>query len=86
MGIGKPDYSHCVIQQAVGIMRHSASGVGANGKLSSPLATKVPQAKSVEALSWAKQSRKEFSVKFETADCVRFPPVEVLMEIRLASQ
>ena len=50
------------------------------------LATKVPQAKSAEALSWAKQSRKQFSVTFDTADCVRFPPVDVLTEVRLASR
>jgi 2'-5' RNA ligase len=48
------------------------------------IAAKVPKAKSAAAIKWANENRMQFSVNFDAVDCVRFPPVEILSEIRLA--
>lgn len=50
------------------------------------LATRVPPAQSAAALDWARRRRMAFSIRFDAADCVRFPPVDVLTETRLASK
>ncbi|MBX4930604.1 2'-5' RNA ligase family protein [Rhizobium bangladeshense] len=50
------------------------------------IATKIPRAKSQAAINWANRNRMQFSVTFDAADCVRFPPVEVLSQTGLASQ
>jgi 2'-5' RNA ligase len=50
------------------------------------IATKIPKAKSQAAINWANRNRMKFWVTLDAADCVRFPPVEVLNEIGLASQ
>ncbi|WP_085778586.1 2'-5' RNA ligase family protein [Rhizobium sp. NXC14] len=50
------------------------------------IAAKIPKARLQAAISWANRNRRQFSVTFDPADCVRFPPVDVLSEIRLASR
>ncbi|MBX5219984.1 2'-5' RNA ligase family protein [Rhizobium sp. NLR8a] len=50
------------------------------------IATKIPKAKSQPAINWANRNRVQLSVPFDAADCVRFPPVQVLSEVRLASR
>lgn len=48
------------------------------------IAMNVPRAASAAAMRWAGERRIEFSVTFDGLDCVRFPPVEILEERRLA--
>ncbi|MFS8148500.1 2'-5' RNA ligase family protein [Rhizobium sp. BR 249] len=48
------------------------------------IAMNVPRAVSAAAMRWAGERRIEFSVTFDVLDCVRFPPVEILEERRLA--
>ncbi|ANM17672.1 RNA ligase family protein [Rhizobium sp. N541] len=50
------------------------------------IAAKVPKAKSRAAIDWANENRMQFSVNFDAADCVRFPPVEILSEIALTPE
>jgi 2'-5' RNA ligase len=50
------------------------------------IATKIPAAKSQAAIGWANRNRMRFPVTFDAVDCVRFPPVEILREIRLPAQ
>ncbi|WP_370677709.1 2'-5' RNA ligase family protein [Pleomorphomonas sp. PLEO] len=47
------------------------------------LATRVPAASAGEAKQWAQQKRTEFTVVFDAADIVHFPPVVVEREHRL---
>ncbi|AXA39433.1 2'-5' RNA ligase family protein [Rhizobium leguminosarum] len=47
------------------------------------LATKVPSSGAKAAIEWAKQKQLEFSVEFDTADLVQFPPVAIDREYRL---
>jgi 2'-5' RNA ligase len=47
------------------------------------LATKVPMAQAKAAIEWAKQKRRKFSVEFDAADFVQFPPVVIEREYRL---
>lgn len=48
------------------------------------IAAKIPKAKSQAAINWANRNRMQFSVTFDIADRVRFPPVKILSEIGLA--
>ncbi|MBP2445249.1 2'-5' RNA ligase [Rhizobium leguminosarum] len=50
------------------------------------IAAKVPKVKSKAAIDWADKNRTQFTVNFDAADCVQFPPVEILSEIGLASR
>ncbi len=47
------------------------------------LATKVPHSSKSAAIEWAKNKRVNFSVNFDSADFVEFPPVVVHKEFRL---
>lgn len=47
------------------------------------LATQVPPLTRGAAIAWAQRSRPDFSVVFDVADLVQFPPVLVQREIRL---
>ncbi|MBB3298094.1 2'-5' RNA ligase [Rhizobium sp. BK077] len=47
------------------------------------LATRVPKSQATAAISWAKQKREEFSVEFDAADLVVFPPVAIAKECLL---
>ncbi|MBO9101994.1 MULTISPECIES: 2'-5' RNA ligase family protein [Rhizobium] len=47
------------------------------------LATKVPLSAKPAAIEWAKTRRLAFTVEFDLADFVRFPPVVVHEELRL---
>ncbi|MBX5157990.1 2'-5' RNA ligase family protein [Rhizobium sp. NZLR8] len=50
------------------------------------VAAKVPKAKSEIAINWANENRMQFAVNFDAADCVRFPPVELMSEIALTQR
>ncbi|TCU17191.1 2'-5' RNA ligase superfamily protein [Rhizobium sullae] len=47
------------------------------------IAMKIPRSMFEPAINWAEEKRAEFSVTFDAVDIVRFPPVEVLSEVRL---
>lgn len=47
------------------------------------LATKVPMSKANAAIEWANQKRPHFSVEFDAADVVQFPPVTIERERKL---
>lgn len=47
------------------------------------LATKVPPSEAKAAMAWARRKRLEFSVEFDAADFVSFPPVVVDQEYLL---
>ncbi|MBB5571585.1 MULTISPECIES: 2'-5' RNA ligase family protein [Rhizobium] len=48
------------------------------------IAMKIPMASAETALTWAAETPARFTVTFDAVDCVRFPPVEILSEIKLA--
>ncbi|AJC79929.1 RNA ligase family protein [Rhizobium etli bv. phaseoli str. IE4803] len=50
------------------------------------IASKIPKARSEIAIHWANRNRIRFSVIFDAADFVQFPPVEVLSQIILVSE
>lgn len=47
------------------------------------LATAVPQSAKPAAIQWAESQRLKFTVEFDVADFVQFPPVVVRHELRL---
>ncbi|MDH7802419.1 MULTISPECIES: 2'-5' RNA ligase family protein [unclassified Rhizobium] len=47
------------------------------------LATAVPQSAKPAAIQWAESRRLKFTVEFDVADFVQFPPVVVQQELRL---
>jgi 2'-5' RNA ligase len=47
------------------------------------LATRVPQSAKPAAIQWAESRRLKFTVKFDVADFVQFPPVVIQQELRL---
>ncbi|WP_137134352.1 2'-5' RNA ligase family protein [Rhizobium sp. FKY42] len=47
------------------------------------LATKVPKSAKSAAIEWAKSRRLAFTVEFDLADFVQFPPVMIHEELRL---
>ena len=49
------------------------------------VAMKIPTSAREEALAWAKATPAKFTLIFDAVDCVSFPPVEILQEVKLPS-
>jgi len=47
------------------------------------IAMSIPAASKTQALEWATQKRAPFTVTFDTVDCISFPPVEILEQVKL---
>ncbi|GAC1041757.1 2'-5' RNA ligase family protein [Rhizobium sp. No.120] len=49
------------------------------------IAMKIPSGAAGEALAWATATPAKFTLIFDVVDCVSFPPVESLQEVKLLS-
>ncbi|SCB33027.1 2'-5' RNA ligase family protein [Rhizobium hainanense] len=47
------------------------------------IAMKIPASAAETALSWAKATPAKFTLTFDVVDCVSFPPVEIIREVKL---
>jgi len=47
------------------------------------IAMKIPASTAEEALRWAAATPAQFSLIFDAVDCISFPPVEIMREVKL---
>lgn len=47
------------------------------------LAMKIPASAADEALAWARTTSATFTLIFDMVDCISFPPVEIMKEVKL---
>ncbi len=47
------------------------------------IAMKIPANSRERALAWAKATPAKFALTFDVVDCISFPPVEILREVKL---
>jgi 2'-5' RNA ligase len=47
------------------------------------IAMKIPTSAAGEALRWAAATPAKFTLNFDVVDCIRFPPIEILKEVKL---
>lgn len=47
------------------------------------IAMHIPQTSAASALTWAAETPARFTIRFDVVDILRFPPVEILEEVKL---
>lgn len=47
------------------------------------IAMKIPANAAEEALRWAGATPAQFTLTFDVVDCIRFPPIEIIREVKL---
>ncbi len=47
------------------------------------IAMKIPANTAEEALRWAAATPAQFTLNFDVVDCIRFPPIEIIREVKL---
>jgi len=47
------------------------------------IAMKIPASAADQALAWATSTSARFTLTFDAVDCISFPPVEILREVKL---
>ncbi|MFK0165800.1 2'-5' RNA ligase family protein [Rhizobium sp. NPDC090279] len=47
------------------------------------IAMKIPASSADQALTWAARTDARFTLTFDVVDCISFPPVEILKEVKL---
>lgn len=47
------------------------------------IAMHIPAASTAEALEWAARTPARFTMTFDAVDCIRFPPVEIIEQVKL---